>query len=314
MDREDRVEQDLSQAPLVYVSHFPSPAFRSDWTTGETPILLCLDDPVDSIRYMLQSGQKSAVEALRVGMAAAASFVELRGRARLLTLHRFTDAPAAAVIDTILHHLGFALSDEQRRSLHAGCGAGSPDASLESALKASVEHYASPDEPQAVVSPKQATMVAEALAPLLQMSFRETPGPVVWPIEAFFSGDRPDMPAALVTDLTGGARILYYGPYFHLPAGYWKVRLMVGFSAGARSMPFSVEVFAGQQPLAIATMAPEHRGVYHATFHFLHDQIENPIEVRLRSDRGAIEGQVALGRVEFVRERPQAYAPRAAAG
>ena len=79
-------------------------------------------------------------------------------------------------------------------------------------------------------------------------------------------------------------------------------------------MPFSAEVYAGEQPLAFATMVPENKGVYHATFSFAHDLPDRAIEVRLRTDRGAIEGRVALGRVEFTREQADHRFSHAAAG
>ena len=255
------------------------------------------------------------IDALRVETAAAASFVELRDHPGVLILHRFTDAPATAIIDTILDHLGLEPTPRQREVIYSRrIGPGGADASLEAALAFSGQHYAPLSEPQTAFEPRQAAMVADVLSPLIQMIIRDSPGPVVWPIETFFSGDRPNMPASLVTDLTGGARILYYGPYFYLPAGVWKVRMMVGFSAGARSMPFSTEVYSGEQLLAVATMVAENKGVYHATFSFAHEVVDRPIEVRLRTDRGAIEGRVALGRVEFTRDQAAVGVSRAAAG
>ena len=61
-------------------------------------------------------------------------------------------------------------------------------------------------------------MIGGALSPLIQMSFSENPVPSSAD-QSVLSGDRPDTPASLVAELTGGARILYYGPYFYLPAG-----------------------------------------------------------------------------------------------
>ena|SRR6516164_3640670 len=75
-----------------------------------------------------------------------------------------------------------------------------------------------------VHSAKENATIDGVLGPLIQMSFRDSAENIIWPIEAFLSGDRPDTPATLVTDLTGGARILYYGPYFYLPSGSWKAR------------------------------------------------------------------------------------------
>ena len=315
MDREDKIDENPDREPVVYLSQFPGAALRAQWATGAAPIFLCLDDPIDSVRFLKQAAQGSVVDALRMETAAASSFAELRGHPRLMILHRFTQSPAAAVIDAILDHLELDLAPDQRRALHRRMTrTDDEDAGLETALKACVDGYAPLGEPQTALDAKQVAMAGEVLAPLLQMCFRDSAGPVLWPIEAFFSGDRPNTPAAMVADLTGGARILYYGPYFYLPGGVWKVRMMVGFSAGARSMPFSAEVYAGERLLAIATMIPESKGVYHATFRFAHDLVETPVEVRLRTDRGAIEGRIALGRVEFTREQTAPAASRAAAG
>lgn len=76
--------------------------------------------------------------------------------------------------------------------------------------------------------------------------------------------------------------------------------MIVGFSAGARRTPFSVEVFGGRL-LAHATMISEAKGVFHASFGFIHDDALQPVEVRVRTDRGAIEGRLALGNIEFKR-------------
>jgi hypothetical protein len=256
---------------------------------------------VDSVRFVQQARGGGVVDALRLQTVAAAPYAELRDHPRLLILHRLADATAAEIVDAVLDHLDLPLSEVDREIVRASrLPDGHPTANLESALLARVPGYAPLGE--SGLSAKDVTMVGGVLSPLLQMSFRDTGGPVVWPVEAFFSGDKPDTPASLVAELTGAARILYYGPYLYLPPGSWRVRMTVGFSAEARSMPFSVEVYAAERLLAIATMSPEGHGVYHANFGFVHDTPLHHIELRLRTDRGAIEGRVALGNVEFTRE------------
>ncbi len=229
----------------------------------------------------------------------------MRDHPRLLILHRLAEAPTAKIIDAILEHFDFDLTAEQYAALRQNhLGPRGEDADLESSLQACVAGYEGLEETRARFLAKEISMIGGVLAPLLQMSFRREAEPIVWPTEAFLSGDRPDTAASLVVDLTGGARILYYGPYFYLPVGTWRLRMTVGFSAGVRRTPFSVEVFAGagEQLLAIATMVPEAKGIYHASFSFIHEDVAKPVEVRLRTDRGAIEGRLALGRVEFSRE------------
>jgi hypothetical protein len=56
IDREDPLEPDGDRVPLIYLSHFPSPPLVAECGQGTAPILLCLDDPVDSVRYLQQGG------------------------------------------------------------------------------------------------------------------------------------------------------------------------------------------------------------------------------------------------------------------
>ncbi len=233
--------------------------------------------------------------------AATASYAQLRGHARLLILHRLADLPTKDILDLILKHLELEVPADQYDALcERRLGSRGQDADLEASLKDCVAGYERLEEGSARFTAQEIAMISDVLGPLVQMSFLDAPRPVIWPTQAFLSGDRPDTPASLVADLTGGARILYYGPYFYLPAGYWTARMIVGFSAGARRTPFSVEVYGGRL-LAHATMVPEAKGVFRASFGFVHDDALQPVEVRVRTDRGAIEGRLALGNIEFTR-------------
>ena len=69
IDREDPLEPDGDRVPLIYLSHFPSPPLLAECGKGTAPILLCLDDPVDSVRYLQRSSNVSVVEALRLQTA-----------------------------------------------------------------------------------------------------------------------------------------------------------------------------------------------------------------------------------------------------
>ena len=177
-------------------------------------------------------------------------------------------------------------------------GPESERASLEASLARHVVGYEPLEAASTGLTPHEAELVNRALAPIVQMSWSPDPAPIVWPTSVFFSGDQPGSPASLVADVTGAARILYYGPYFHLPRGKWGARMMIGFTEDARGMPFSIEVHAGVL-LARATTQSIGKGVFHASFQFVHEAPQNPVEIQVRSDQGAIGGKVALGRVEF---------------
>ena len=117
IDREDPLEPDGDRVPLIYLSHFPSPPLLAECGKGTAPILLCLDDPVDSVRYLQRSSNVSVVEALRLQTAAASSCAQLRGNPRVLILHRLADAPTRELLDAILDHFGLELAPEQYQAL-----------------------------------------------------------------------------------------------------------------------------------------------------------------------------------------------------
>ncbi|HTR12065.1 MAG TPA: hypothetical protein VMI72_02125 [Roseiarcus sp.] len=301
VDRENAAERpEADRAPYVYLSHFPSPSLVGECEVGQAPILLLLDDPFDSVRYMRDLSKCGVLEALRLQTASVSTYSQIRGHPRLLTLHRLTRIPTAEIVKLILAHLGITLSPSELDTLLGRRpGRITRDAELEASLKAAVPGYAKPEDARGSFSNKEAAMIGGVLTPMLQMSVSGDPTPIVWPIETFLSGDRPDTPASLVAELTGGARILYYGPYLNLPAGSWTARMTVGFSEGAKKTPVTVEAYGGARLLAVASMVPEDKGIYHASFDFDHGDALQPVEVRVRTDRGAIEGRLALGKVEL---------------
>jgi len=312
VDREDALaEPEAGQVPIVHLSHFPSLSLLSECAKGVAPVLLLLDDPFDSVRYTRDLSKSGVLHALRLQTASVSIYPEIGTHPRLLKLARLTRLPSREVVKVMLAHVGLELSPPEFETLlERRFVRDSKDADLESALEAAVAGYAKPDDARAAFSAREAAMIGSVLAPMLEMSIGDNTAPIVWPIESFLSGDRPDTPASLVAELTGGARILYYGPYFHLPAGAWTARMTVGFSEGARTTPVTVEAYGGTELLALASMAPEDKGIYHAVFDFDHDDALQPVEVRVRTDRGAIEGRLALGKVELSRRRAAGAAKR----
>jgi hypothetical protein len=237
IDRGDLVEPHSGEKrpSQIYLSQFPSPSLLARCKEKTAPILLVLDDPVDSVRYLQHFGQSRLVEALRLQTAATASYAQLRGHPRVMILNRMADLPAKGLIDLILGHLELSLPSDQYDGLcRKRVGPPGQSADLESTLRYCVSGYEPLEEGVARFTAQELVMIGGVLGPLIQMSFLDNARPIVWPIQAFLSGDRPDTPASLVADLTGAARILYYGPYFNLPSGSWAARMMIGFSAGAR--------------------------------------------------------------------------------
>ena len=305
VDRYDEIEGlglASGRPRTLCLSQFTSASLRAAMGAGAVPTVVFLDDPIDSVRYLKFASSCSTVEALRVQTAAAAGYAFLHRNPAALMIHRATAGGARQTIRDVLAHLQLDLPPSAHENLLGGFARGSELASLEACLARHVAGYAPLELASAAMTPEEVATINGVLAPIVRMSRSPAPAPIVWPTSVFFSGDQPGRPASLVADVTGAARILYYGPYFHLPRGDWTARMMIGFTEDARGMPFSIEVHAGLL-LARATMQAVGKGVFHASFKFAHDAPHDAVEIQVRSDQGAIGGKVALGRVEF---NPQA--------
>ena len=287
-------------------AHFPTQDLLDRAALPNSRVLLFLDDPADTVRFVQVAGGYSLQESIRYGAAALAGYVSLRGLPTVQILHRDIESPAR-MLYLAMSHLNLE-ADSDALSLGATYfGPEGPSGSIDSALKQYFPHYfATADVHEKPFTSEEAALIAGALTPLIQMSLSEAPVTIVWPTSMFRSGDRPQTTAPVLTDLTGGARILYYGPNIHLPAGEWRVQLLLGFTEAARKMPFSAEVITDKQ-LARVIMVPEHKGVFVGSFEFSHENALHSVEIRIRVDRGAIDGYLAFGRVEL---QPRAGLPK----
>ena len=100
-------------------------------------------------------------------------------------------------------------------------------------------------------------------------------------------------------DATGGSRVLYYGPYFHLAEGLWRAKLTLGFTKEAIGLPLKMSAL-GPGLLGEARLRPRQEGIFAAQFSFSVIEPEHPVEFHVRTEEGAIEGRIALGQAELV--------------
>lgn len=134
--------------------------------------------------------------------------------------------------------------------------------------------------------------------------------PLVWEPELFYIFEDPPatslIPAIRPVDITGRARVLVYGPFINLPPGSWSANVVLGFSAETAGMGFVVEVFAGRQ-LCRTRVEPSAEEIVETNLHFVIDNsIDQPVQIRIFSERATFDGRLALGYVNMV---PQATIP-----
>lgn len=124
---------------------------------------------------------------------------------------------------------------------------------------------------------------------------------VEWPPELFsYDRRRPAPgPAPGGLDVTGGPRILVFGPYVSLPAGLWRATLAFTVDEAAAGLRYRVE-WGDQAAFAFHPFRPERAGRYEL-------QIEHrwpapaAAEVRLVLEEGAIDGLLTFEGLELER-------------
>lgn len=287
----------------ILSSQYPSVAVSKAAIRANVPIVIFADEPADAAQY-LDGGFKCGVTQALRQISASYSLISVAAPARRrLIIQRRSGLKTATVMREIANFLQLQLTPEAL--LRAAHEDEQPDVTFESTLERAVAGYAS-----APLASESLIEVAKVVGEIFDYTLNGGDCAVVWSRESFFSGDKPNETAPLVAPVTGGARIIYYGPYFHLPSGEWETRVIFGFSNDIYGTPFAVEVWGGTL-LGKARIRPEHGGIFSLQFSIRHEHPENAIEVRVLNEEGAIEGQIALVEVHFFKKSNalEAYGP-----
>lgn len=278
IDRADSFDPD-NATPLLICSQFPSRSLRQAISTQQAPMIVFTTTGIDAVAHQRQF-QPGLLEAVRTIGASVALIGDCRPQKRALLLDATTAPSEGIMIQAIAHHIG------------CGIAADAVDAVLASVGPMPQQTASTFTEAEEGI----VTLVLEnGIAHLRDAG---VPLRSIWPHRVFFSGDRPNEEAPLVMDATGGSRVLYYGPYFHLAEGRWRAKLTLGFTKEAVGLPLKMAAF-GPGLLGEARLRPRQEGIFAAQFSFLVSEPENPVEFHVRTEEGAIEGRIALGQVEL---------------
>lgn len=285
----------------LFFSSFPSPSLIAKVAAGAVPTLALIDEPVDSVRYMKHQANWPLIEVLRAQTLAHTIDRALFDNASVLIVHRGMEVDSGELISLMLDCVGLRLSGAILTALkerHSRMGSA---ASLEEMLKANVGDWASQDDMTALLPQDEAELVAQVLAPLVHFAFDANPPRIVWPQKLFVFGDKPGEPPPIVTEVTGGARTIFFGPYLFLPPERYRVSFVVGFSEETRGTPFMLIAVQqlGQSTIAKARWTSPGGGIFEGSFEMTLTLSNEAIEIVFRNDEGAIEGRAALVQVGF---------------
>ena len=290
--------------PRVYVTTSPGPGAIKAIEERRLDVVVAIEDVVDSVEWSMRFYKWSLGEALRrhTAWAVANPVIAADPGARVLT------APSGRTAGSVLRALAGAFElpcDERRVQFVLKRLALGEDQPFEEAVRSYGTSSSEEAVPAIPAEEGRERLIRNALEPMVDLLRGIYQRPIVWPRELLLSADLLDQSAPRIVRLIGPSRNLVYGPYFYLPAGSYSGEVVLALSGRIHEMTFLLE-FHAASCLAQARLAPKAPGAYRASLDFRHEHPREPVEMRLRSERGAIEGELAF--VEL-RLWPRAPAP-----
>ncbi|HEX8047182.1 hypothetical protein [Rhizobium sp.] len=302
--------QNRTKAHAVLVSQFPEAKLSELILRVNLPYMLFLENPIDAVSYLARSTEQQDLGLVRA-VSASLACLEPIARAPTALIMRRNDVVGRSGIDMLLRrideHFSIDLTADQIANalLHLGMRAPgkkllATPPKLEEAAAAVIAGYAPPQKGGSELSQPLHQAIEKVLLPL-EIGHGDISGqPISWPRETFFSGDRPNESIEDSIDLTGGARCIIYGPYFHLPPGRWSAKLAFNIDEDCYGQIFTIEVHSGET-LGKLRVCPEGTGSFETTMHVDIVEPQIPIEIRFMMDSGAIEGRLSGWTVEWQR-------------
>ena len=259
--------------------------------SSDMPILIAQTHPA-GLFGMLRAAGIDADYALREVSAEFAGLVEIAALKRSVTVCPPKDSTdLRAFIERIAHWAGQDLKHDQIQEI-AAMHAGHPRDATWLTSATELGPILEAIEPAQRTS---ATSMFEGLEAALhaQKPVEFSIGPIL-----FVNGNPPHDAATLPIDMTGYPRLMFFGPYIHLPAGAWAVRLLVSFSESARDLPCRASVEAVKdgevQTLSSIDFTVALEGQVEIRLYFRNPDPTVALEFRLSCQKSVFDGFVEL--------------------
>lgn len=286
---------------LLY--HYPNDQLIEAIERGNVAVLYLDEAPSLVVDYLVRATNRTAIEAIRVCSASYVANLALR-KSQASVLARTVSLSLPQLLGGLSQHLGLAVEAAALTAYAAHVGAmvdGLPP--LEAAIRRFLPVAAPRPDAGSSADDREASELVEAvLAPMAALPYGPTPMAIEWPASIFLSAERPTERAPRVVDLVGPARMLFHGPYLHLPPGSYAVELLVACASLIGGDTFLVQLQAGSDCLARVRLQPKASGGYRAQFRAQLRSAMPEVQLQVVAERGAIAGAFSLVRVRLVPE------------
>ena len=258
----------------ILTTNYPSWSILKAVREGKLPAIIVIDTSHRCFMNLRQAGHDAAGIARQLS-ASAAILGELSDSPAALRLGPDARQNPVATLQAILDHASWPYP------------ADSSDNSNQ-------------DDPIAtVLSANDEALICGVIHPAFHFAATGERRKFTWPRARLLWGDHPDQPAPAILELAGPARVIVYGPYFHIPTGYWIAQAQFAFSPAACSATLALE-FHGTSQLARCKLQVEHAGIFRMELPLHITSARETIELRLVLENGAIEGHLGLDDIQII--------------
>jgi hypothetical protein len=266
--------------------------------TSPVPIVLFADDWGDVVGFSMASRQLDFFGAIRFASLNRAALHAFQSSTRVRFIRRGETNDLPDMLHLIARSCEFQLTAEQINEVARRLSSAQVEEnsfSVEGQIAIHIPNSTTPGTWIKSLSNTDKRIVDAVLSKQEHGSSTQRITSLTWPREMFVTGPNGS-PLTMPIQLTGGRRILIYGPYLHLPPGKWKatVNLEVGENVSGNSV--LVDVLC-QRTLAAQRFDLPKSGSYEFDINF---DIADPrllVELRFFLEYGAIEGWIDLIKV-----------------
>ncbi len=284
---------------VMLFADFPDVDLARVLAKNKGPTIFLHEDPVAVAIHCIAFSAQTPISAARM---VSASFSTLHDIAlacpSLIILSR--DQPPDALLRRAAEFFSLPVDDEQIAGILANVPFPAEIPARPSATSAANAFTVLPLSDDLVCS----------LAPFASIYDGSAVKSFIWPRSLFLGVDQlgapTDISLADEIKLTGPARILFYGPYFHLPTGEWILAAQFRVFENSSGNQLNIEVMAGLNVVVQRRTRLPARGSYEFKLSFAVTEPRDPIQLRIAIMEGAIEGILILDQVTISRPEPVA--------
>lgn len=289
---------------LIVVSSYPDAELCAFLMKSRMPYLAFVENPLDSLAWMIRTTNSDAVPLLRALSASISCVSQLQTYARLIPVNRNTVGKVQVdrILNVFVRALKLDLTPEAVARCTVKLGGAADGTQIPTLEEAAAASYGAAYGPPGQLSSIPADLIdiaEDVLEPFKETVFRPPSSAIRWPLRAFLSADRLGEPVGGEIDLVGRARCVIYGPYLHLPPGQWIARFSMRIEENLYGQIFTIEIH-NSQLLGRMRVKPESTGSFVAELDFTAEVPMEAIEIRLFTESGAIEGAIADWSVEML--------------